>query len=62
MDTFLARMWKYYYDEIKDKIQAKPEGGTEVYTRIDGRRRWYSHSHTEEGIAITGHPATIVQL
>ena len=62
MDTFLARMWKYYYDEIKDKIQAKPEGGTEVYTRMDGRSRQYSHLHREQGTAITGHPATIVEL
>ena len=55
-------MWSYYYDGNKDKIQAKSEGGTEVYTRMDERSRQYSHSHTEEGTAITGHLATIVEL
>ena len=55
-------MLRYYYDGNKDYIQMKPEGGTEVYTRMDGRSRWYSLSHTEEGTAMTGHPVTIVEL
>ena len=33
-----------------------------MYTRMNGRNRQYSLSHTEEGTAITGHPATIVKL
>ena len=33
-----------------------------MYTRMDGRCRRYSLSHIEEGAAITGHPATIVEL
>ena len=32
----LAHVWRCYYDGNKDKIQAKLEGGTEVYIRIDG--------------------------
>ena len=55
-------MWRYYYDGNKDEIQAKLEGGTEVYTRMDGRNRRYSHSHREQGMAVTGHPATIAKL
>ena len=57
-----ARVWRYHYDGNKDEIQATSEGGTEVYTRMDGRSRRYSPSHTEEGTAITGHPAKIVEL
>ena len=33
-----------------------------MYTRMNGRCRRYPLSHTEEGIAITGHLATIVKL
>ena len=33
-----------------------------MYTRMGGRSRQCSHSHREQGIAITGHPATIVEL
>ena len=33
-----------------------------MYTRMNGRNRQYSLSHTEEGTAITGHPATFVKL
>ena len=51
----------YYFDGNKDEIQARPEEGTKVYTRMDGCSRQYSLSHTEEGTAITGHPATIVE-
>ena len=29
---------------------------------MDGRSRWYSHSHREQGTAITCHPTTIVKL
>ena len=58
----LARVWRYYYDKNKDKIQEKSEGGTEVYTRMDGKSRRYSHSHREAGTAITGHPVTIAKL
>ena len=50
-------MWRYYYDENKDELQAKSEGGTEVYTRMDGQIRRYNHSHREVGTA-----ATIVKL
>ena len=57
-----GRVWIYYYDGNEDEIQSKSEGGTEVYTMIAGRSRQYSLSHTEEGTAITGHPATIVKL
>ena len=57
-----ACVWRYYYDENKDKIQAKSEGDTEVYTRMDGRSRRYSHSHTKEDTAIIGHLATLVEL
>ena len=28
----------------------------------DGRNRWYSHSHREQGTAVTGHQATIAEL
>ena len=55
-------MWRYYYNRNKDEIQAKLEGGTEVYTRMDGRSRTYTHSHREAGTAIPGHPATIIKL
>ena len=58
----LACMWRYYYDRNKDKIQAKLEGGTEVYTRMDRQSRRYKHLHREAGTAITGHPATIIKL
>ena len=58
----MARVWRYHFDGNKDKIQARSEGGTEVYTRMDGRSRRYSLSHIKEGTAITGHPATIVEL
>ena len=42
-----ARVWRYHYDKNKDKIQVKLEGGTEVYTRMDGHSRQYSYSHRE---------------
>ena len=57
-----ARVWRYYFDENEDKIRAKSEEGTEVHTRMNGRCRRCSLSHTEEETAITGHPATIVEL
>ena len=57
-----ARVWRYYFDENKGEIQARSEEGTEVYTRMDGRCRRYSLSHTVEGTAITGQSATIVEL
>ena len=33
-----------------------------MYTRMNGRNSQYSLPHKEEGTAITGHPATIVNL
>ena len=56
------RVLRHDYDGNKDEIQTKSEGGTEVYTRMIGRSRRCSHSHTEEGTATTGHPAAIVEL
>ena len=41
----LARVWRYYYDGNKDKIQAKLEGGKEVYTRMDRRSRRCTSTH-----------------
>ena len=58
----LASVWRYYYDGNKVEIQTKLEGSTEVYTRMDGRSRRYSHSHREAGTPITGQPATIAKL
>ena len=57
-----ARVWRYYYDKNKDEIQAKSEGCTDVYTRMNGQSRRYSHSHREQETVITGRPATIVEL
>ena len=34
----------------------------EVYTRMDGQNRRYSHSHREQGTTIIGHPVTIFEL
>ena len=58
----LARVLRYYYDGKKDEIQPQSEGSTEEYTRMDMQSTRYNHSHREAGTAITGHPATRVEL
>ena len=62
MDISLGTLVEiHYYDVNEDKIQAKSEGGTEVYTRMTRQNRRYSHSHRETGTTITSHPATIAK-
>jgi hypothetical protein len=54
-------MRRHYYDEDRDKIQAKSDGGVEIYTRMNGQGRRYHYSHREAEAAISGHPATVAE-
>ena len=54
-------MWRHYYDEDIDNIQAKADCSMDIYTRMNGRGRRYHYSHREVEATISGHPATVVE-
>ena len=57
----LARIWRHCYEKDRDKIRAKSDCSTEIYTRMNGRGRIYHYSHREAEVTISRHPATVVE-
>ena len=54
-------MWRHYYAEDIDNIQAKADCSTDIYTRMNGRGRRYHYSHREAEAKIRRHSVTVIE-
>lgn len=55
----MAIVWWHYFDKERDKVQTRPDQGTEAYTRVNGTGKRYQYLHRDAEVPMPGHLVTV---